>query len=139
MNTQKLLKLVSSIALASCFAAPAHAGFITGGIEFSGSVRLTGAPGIDTKTQAGFLAATGIDFLIATTNYFTQTGDYSDVQGGISTAYNDFTFNVFNGPVNPLWKFTDPDDSKTYSFALNSISIKTHDGDFLTLSGKGML
>lgn len=98
---------------------------ITGSVSISGSVTLNNA-----SLSLATGAVSGKGFVTSATGDFSGTL-YSLVQ------YYPFYWNPSTVPVDPLWSFTY--SGKSYSFALNTLSVQTQTNLDLVLSGSGML
>jgi len=144
-----------SMAVAGMFAmsSAAQAAPITGQVNFTGGVygvsdlahkattRVTdwaNAKALDFTTSLPTAAAVK-QFL---NQGISQTGTYDPLNSPVGNGrvtFKDFAFNpgLSPNPVNPLWTITD--NSVTYSFVMNSVSVKSQGSSFLVLKGLGTL
>ncbi|MBC7962365.1 MAG: PEP-CTERM sorting domain-containing protein [Steroidobacteraceae bacterium] len=114
---------------------------ISGTIDFTGSINLKNATGLDSNANPVTAAtATGIHFIDSDFSVKTglgATGDYTAITEGTDATYTDFFFKptMYPTPVNPLWTITK--DGKTYSFSMTSV-LSDVQGSLLSLTGKGL-
>lgn len=118
------------VAAALAVAPAAMAAPITGGLSFAGGATPVGG--------ANWVTADAISFQSVQTDG-AVSGTYSAVQNNLAVpTFNTITYDPITAPVF-VWSFTDPDDSRTYTFTLESFNIVQRDAIFLTLSGVGTL
>jgi hypothetical protein len=129
-----IIKYMAGAAMALGLAATVQAapmGTITGGISMSGTYTVTGG---------NLGAATSFATFSLATIAGAPTGSYAGLAGDL-VALTPFTFGSGTGPrpisVTPLW-LTTP-GSASYSFDLTSLSVNTHTGSVLDMSGAGTL
>ncbi len=115
---------------------------ISGSIDFTGSINLMNATGIDSiSNPVSVVTATGINFIDDATSVKTGSGaylDFSAIPQGTDASYTDFYFKPTMNPtpVDPLWTINY--SGITYSFKMTSVSSEVINGQFLILTGKGL-
>lgn len=130
MNTQKLLKLVSSIALASCFAAPVHATPIKGSIAFGGlAIAKDAANNILTSNLSNAVAVEFNSSIV-----LGRTLDFNAIPLYTAIPQTNFTFLPSFSAVVPLWSHA----GSTFSFNLNTLTNIVKTATSITLDGTGV-
>ena len=126
----KRLIQLAMVAAALAFAPAAMAAPITGAISFGGGASPTGG-------ATTWDTATGIQFASVQTEGDAE-GTYANVQNNLPVTFNTITYDPQTVPV-LVWSFTDPDDSRLYTFTLQSFTSVGDGPVFLNLSGTGTL
>ena len=109
----------------------ASADMISGTINLTGQLALTGGTGFEDATGINFLDWVGVTdnnkALVSQT-----TGDLAVIPVPSFADMNDFVFDTFI-PNNPLWSVGN------FLFNMTSLIVTRHDDEFLNITGQGML
>lgn len=134
--TNSLKKLISALTLAAAAMigsqSALHAVPIHGTVEMQGTIQLNNevlADATGTVVNATLPEAT--------VNGITSTGSYAGT-GGAAVEWKAFNWSPISVlPIASLWEFTS--GGRTYSFDLSTLTVLTHDENFLDLRGTGTL